>query len=108
MEGHWLTIPEYSTYRNKSVSTIRRYIKSNRVTYKLDDGKYLIFVSDENYQNKKSIIEKEEMELRFKVLELEARIRTLEEENNDLRMLVNIYESTNQQHEQLPELPNEI
>ena len=108
MEGHWLTIPEYSAYRNKSVSTIRRYIKSNRVNYKLDDGKYLIFVSDQNYQNKKAAIEKEEMELRFKVLELEAKIRSLEEENNDLRMLVNIYENKNQPNEQLPELPNEI
>ncbi len=108
MEGHWLTIPEYSTYRNKSVSTIRRYIKSNRIQYKLDDGKYLIFVSDQNYQKKIDSQEKEEMSLRFKLLELEAKIRVLEEENDDLRMLVNLYENKTESKVSLPELPNEI
>lgn len=106
MDGHWLTIPEYSSYRKKSVSTIRRYIKSNQVQYKFEDGKYLIFVSDENYQNKKQIAQKDEMKLRFRVVELEARVRELEEENNDLKMLIQIYE----QHKAevvLPELPNE-
>lgn len=109
MEGHWLTIPEYSTYRNKSVSTIRRYIKSQQVKYKFDDGKYLIHVTDENYQNKKQVLEKNEMELRFKLVELESRIRQLEEENNDLKMLIKIYEQAEKKIEiKLPELPNEI
>ena len=108
MEGHWLTIPEYSSYRDKSVSTIRRYIKSERVKYKLEEGKYYIFVSDENYQNKQRSLEKEEMELRFRLVELESRIRQLEEENNDLKMLVQIYENDKRNTPPLPELPNEI
>ncbi len=109
MEGHWLTIPEYSTYRNKSVSTIRRYIKSDQVKHKLEEGKYLIFVSDENYQNKKQVLEKSDMELRFKLVELESKIRQLEEENNDLRMLVQIYEQKDKELPiELPELPNEM
>ncbi len=109
MEGHWLTIPEYSSYRDKSVSTIRRYIKSDRVKYKLDDGKYFIFVSHENYQNKQTSQEREDMELRFRLVELESKIRQLEEENNDLKMLVEIYEhDKKEENSQLPELPNEI
>jgi len=106
MDGHWLTIPEYSSYRKKSVSTIRRYIKSNQVRSKLEDGKYLIFVSDENYQNKKQFEDKNEMKLRFRVVELEGRIRQLEEENNDLNMLIQIYEQKNTETI-LPEIPNE-
>ena len=112
MEGHWLTIPEYSDYREKSISTVRRYIKSNQVQHKLDDGKYYIFVSDENYQKKKNFQDKEEMGLRFKLMELESRVRSLEEENNDLKMLVQIYELEKREETiekvQLPEIPNEL
>jgi len=106
MDDKWLTIPEYSTYRKKSVSTIRRYIKSNQVQSRLENGKYFIFVSDENYQNKKKSEEKNEMKLRFRVIELEAKVRQLEEENNDLKMLIQIYEQ-NKIEVNLPELPNE-
>ena len=49
------------------------------------------------------------MELRFRLVELESKIRQLEEENNDLKMLVQIYEhDKNEENSQLPELPNEI
>jgi Na+/phosphate symporter len=111
MEGHWLTISEYSTYRKKSISTIRRYIKSERVKYKLEEGKYLIYVTDENYRNKKVVLEKDDMELRMKLVEYEAKIRKLEEENNDLKMLVSIYEREKKAESllpDLPEMPNEI
>lgn len=113
MDGHWLSIPEYSDYRGKSVSTVRRYIKANQVKYKLEEGKYYIFVSKDNFSVKQNYKEKQEMQLRFKLVELETRIKQLEEENNDLRMLIQIYEqesraSVDAQSIEPPELPNEL
>ena len=47
---YWLTINEYSQYRDISVSTIRRYIKNKSVVSKFENGKYLIKVSSEQYE----------------------------------------------------------
>ena len=110
MDGHWLSISEYSNYRGVSVSSIRRYIKADRVKHKFEDGKYKIYVSDENYSLRVNIKEKEELSLKLQLHELKDRIRLLEEENNDLRMLVDIYESrqriaTPKEIELPPELP---
>ena len=103
-DGIWLTILEYANYREISVSTIRRYIKDNRVKTKKDDGKYLIWVNQENY-SKRAGNERELLELKFETQRLADRVKLLEEENNDLKMLVNIYESKPEIHEQLPQLP---
>lgn len=104
MEGKWLSISEYSSYRNISVSTIRRYIKANRVRHKLENGKYFIFVSDENFMLRSNQGERELLALKLQLHELKDRVRILEEENNDLKMLVDIYEKKDQVI-QPPELP---
>lgn len=104
MEGKWLSISEYSNYRDISVSTIRRYIKAKRVRCKKENGKYLIFVSDENYIMRSNQKEKEDLTLRLELHELKDRVRILEEENNDLKMLVQIYEQKLKPND-LPELP---
>lgn len=112
MEGQWLSITDYSEYRNISISTIRRYIKANRVKYKKEHGKYFIYVSDENYQIRQQKREKDEFSTKMEIVELRTRIRELEEENNDLRMLVSIYESrtdtTQSVRIDLPSLPPEV
>ncbi len=106
MEGKWLSIAEYSQYRNISVSTIRRYIKADRVKYKLEGGKYLIYVSDENYTIRVNQKEREELSLKMTIVELKDRIKVLEEENNDLKMLVDLYEGNKiDQSQSLPDLP---
>jgi predicted site-specific integrase-resolvase len=106
MDGHWLSISEYSNYRGVSVSSIRRYIKDGSVKSKFEEGKYKIYVSDENYTLRVNLKEKEELSMRLELHELKDRIRLLKEENNDLRMLVDIYESRNSNTNELPpELP---
>ncbi len=39
----WLPLAEYSMKHNVSISTLRRRIKNEDISYKLDNGKYLIF-----------------------------------------------------------------
>jgi hypothetical protein len=96
-EGVWLSILEYSNFRGISVSTIRRYIKSSRVKFKKEDGKYLIYVSRERYDQKTITkvdkVDNKIYEEEFNLLKNELRI--LKEENEDLKMLVHLYEFKN-------------
>jgi len=41
-DGQWLPLIEYSVKSGVSLSTIRRKIKSNRIPYRLEKGRYLI------------------------------------------------------------------
>lgn len=90
-EGVWLSITDYSTYKKVSISTIRRHIKTNILKHREEDGKYFIYVAS---SDRVKLKEEEEM-LRIK-LELElvrSHVRQLREENNELRMLVDLYEN---------------
>jgi hypothetical protein len=102
--GVWLSINDYSRYKNVSVSTIRRHIKSNILKHREEDGKYFIYVA-----SSEKIKAKEDEEILRVKLELELmkiKLRDLSEENNELRMLVDLYESQAQTStQQPPELP---
>ena len=89
MDGHWLTISEYSSYRQLSVSSIRRYIKSDKVVYKKVLGKYFIFVTSENLDKKVSVVSSQK---KIEIMGLNKEIKRLTEENNDMKMLIDIYE----------------
>jgi cell shape-determining protein MreC len=103
-EGIWLSISDYSRYKNVSVSTIRRHIKNNILKVRQEEGKYLIYVP-----NPERIRQREDEELLRTRLELEllrSQLRQLQEENQELRMLVDLYEG--QSAETLPELPPQL
>jgi hypothetical protein len=107
-DGVWLSILEYSKLKNISVSTIRRYIKADRVQYKKEDGKFLIFMNKENYQRYEESNNNESsiLEYRLKIQELEIMNKALRLENDELKMLVQIYENSNKRaNEELPALP---
>ena len=103
MEGKWLSILEYASFKNKSISTVRRYIKANRVKHKEDCGKYYIWAK--NFNQNSTQDEKDQLEIRFENERLKKENRILNEELAELRMLVTIYESEKNQKPQLPELP---
>lgn len=107
-EGVWLSINDYSRFKNVSISTIRRHIKNNILKYKEENGKYFIYF----HSSQKIQLREEEEMLKLK-LELELLRRQLIDatnENNELRMLVNIYEEKNKNliSELPPELPQFI
>lgn len=103
-EGVWLSITDYSRYKNVSISTIRRHIKSNILKYKEDNGKYFIYVpSTERLKIKE---EEELLRVKLEVELLRSQIRQLREENNELKMLVDLYEGQkNQKLDGPPALP---
>lgn len=96
-EGIWLSILDYANVKKVSISTIRRSIKSGHIKYKEENGKYFIWT-------KEIAVQKEELALKLEVEFLKKRNRELEEEINDLKMLLSVYEH-NTQAETLPPLP---
>lgn len=82
-DGEWISIIEYSRLRKRSISTIRRDIKANRVKFRMESGKYFLFIHRDRISN----LENKDLEL------LQKELKKLREENQDLRMLVDLYES---------------
>ena len=100
----WLSLTEYSVKHRLSLSTLRRYIKSGKVTYRVVSGKYFIF-SDEPVslssldsgtsaagdldQDK---IDKQLIRLRNENLKLKVELSAAREEISELKTLVSFYE----------------
>jgi cell shape-determining protein MreC len=93
-EGVWLPINDYSRYKDVSVSTIRRHIKNNILKYKEENGKYLIYVP--STEKLKLREEAGELKLKLELELLRTQIKALKEENNELKMLVDLYEKGSQ------------
>jgi hypothetical protein len=105
-EGVWLSINDYSRYKNVSISTIRRHIKNNILKHKEENGKYFIYVPS---TEKLRLREEEEiLRVRLELELLRTKIRQLREENNELKMLVDIYEKDTKKSVLVPELPPEL
>lgn len=105
-DGVWLSINDYSRYKNVSISTIRRHIKNNILKYKEENGKYFIYVAS----TEKLRLKEEEELLRAK-LEIEllrTQIRQMNEENAELKMLVELFEKQQTKAAVQNELPPEI
>jgi cell shape-determining protein MreC len=109
-DGVWLSITDYSIYKKVSVSTIRRHIKNNILKFKEEDGKYLIHVS--NPDRVKLREEEENLRIKLENELLKSQLRQLREENNELRMLVDLYEGNSHKASiacnEPPELPKNL
>jgi len=107
MEGKWLSVLEFAAYKKKSISTVRRYIKANRVKHKEECGKYYIWVK--NYINTHTKSEKDYIQLKFENERLKKENIELKEELSEIKMLITIYEqgmiSGVEKSHNLPELP---
>ena len=107
MDGKWLSVLEFAAHKNKSISTVRRYIKANRVKYKDDNGKYFIWVKD--FKTDQSSEEKELIDLKLENERLKKENRFIKEEINELKMLVQLYESNQILNKsKLPEIPADL
>ncbi len=104
-EGVWLSINDYSRYKNVSISTIRRHIKNNILKHKEENGKYFIYVP--STEKLKLRGEEEVLRVKLEVELLRTQLRQLKEENNELKMLIEIYEKAAKpvRSELPPELP---
>jgi len=89
----WIPLVEFSVQKGISLSTLRRYIKANRIPWKLVEGRYLVmddgtFVAPRNHDPKSQNVG--DIEARLKNLEQE--LTAANEEIAELKTLVAFYE----------------
>ncbi|MBC7386412.1 MAG: hypothetical protein H7301_09675 [Cryobacterium sp.] len=98
-QENWMPLMEYAMKTGVSLSTLRRYIKSGKVQYKSESGKYLILCKDPAETSfSQQLIDfdrdsSEPLGIQSTELEkLEGDLRKAQEEISELKMLVAIYE----------------
>ena len=91
--GTWVSILEYAALKHISISTIRRQIKNNDLQVSSVGGKYYIWVDSS------------ELSAKFELERLREANKKLQEEINDLKMLLSVYEGQRFSTEVLPPLP---
>lgn len=106
--GNWIPLVEFSVKKGISLSTLRRYIKSNKIPWKLLEGRYLVlddgsFTAPRNHEFRFPPIEpKETTQANTQIntqINTDDRIRLIEQELNaaheeiaELKTLVAFYE----------------
>ena len=101
-EGTWLSINDYSRFKNISISTIRRRLRAGHLKSRMIDAKYEIFtpvnIQEINSSNEDKLFLLIEENQRIKKENLE-----MKEKISELEMLVNLYE-----HKlTIPPIPNQ-
>ena len=97
---NWIPLVEFSVRKGISLSTLRRYIKSNKIPWKLLEGRYLVLddgsfsPSPRNHDPRMSAPASapgtEDMESRFR--NVESALNAANEEIAELKTLVAFYE----------------
>ena len=100
--GMWIPLMDYATKKNLSLSTLRRYIKADKVMYKVEQGRYLLWDENLNVEQPSfpTQIEFEEEEVAFlqvSLRQLEQDLKRAHEEIAELKTLIALYE------EQIPQ-----
>jgi hypothetical protein len=85
---NWIPLVEYAHKKGISLSTLRRHIKSGKIPYKVDQGRYLLFDDSDNT----SAAPKASPSLESLQLELQQ----AREEVAELKTLIAFYEEKNQ------------
>ncbi len=91
-EHNWIPLVEFSVQKGISLSTLRRYIKSNKIAWKLIEGRYLVmddgsFVAPRNPTNE---VNQKDVESRMR--SLESSLMAANEEIAELKTLLAFYE----------------
>lgn len=107
MQEKWLPIIDYVRATNSSISTIRRHIKKNKIRHKKVEGKYYIFSNDVKDEEVELAKDKENLSLKLENIRLKNEIKELTIENQEIKMLLAIYEEKLNPPElpALPEMP---
>lgn len=97
---NWIPILDYAVMKGVSTSTLRRYIKSNKIKYKVENGRYLLLANEtvaprnRGYADQRweQVTSSESNSLFNRVRDLEERLMRAQEQIGELKMLVAIYE----------------
>jgi hypothetical protein len=89
----WIPLVEFSVQKGISLSTLRRYIKSNKIAWKLVEGRYLVmddgtFTAPRNHDPKGFASQ----DLTARMKHIEVALSAANEEIAELKTLVAFYE----------------
>lgn len=80
----WLPLMEYAVKTGTSLSTLRRYIKANKVAYRVESGKYYVRCAPIPTVNSESAAETQA---------LRTQLKMAQEEIVELKTLIAFYEN---------------
>lgn len=98
VKGSWIPLMDYAMKRGVSLSTLRRRIKANKVQYKLENGKYLLFDDGKNRSRVPDRVHRieggseEPIKLQSKLQKLENDLQKAQIEIAELKTLIALYE----------------
>ncbi len=87
--GGWISLLEYAIKKGISLSTLRRHIKANKILYRIEQGRYLLWHEETNPTT----------DLQLKLSKLEKELQEAREEIAELKMLIALYEEKIPNHE---------
>ena len=94
----WMPLMEYAMKKGVSLSTLRRYIKSYKVQYKVEGGRYMLFDEAGNSPmiGQTGLVNQEPAPIL--TLHLSNELQKAKEEIAELKMLIALYEEKNSSH----------
>ena len=93
--GDWVSLVQYASRYSVSLSTLRRYIKSGKIKYKSEEGRYLVWddhAHEKSTALKPSFSTTSVLVSEKQVAELELQLKRAQQEIAELKMLVALYE----------------
>lgn len=95
--GSWIPLVEFSVQKGISLSTLRRYIKSNKIAWKLTDGRYLVmddgtFIAPRNHAGHLAELDPKNSDMESRLKFLEETLMAANEEIAELKTLLAFYE----------------
>ena len=103
--GDWIPLMDYAMKKGVSLSTLRRHIKANKIKYRVENGRYLLWDSEPGVsvptdlparvvmpsaQPARTDLQSSMLQSKFQRLERD--LQKAQEEIAELKMLVAIYE----------------
>lgn len=94
---NWIPLVEFSVQKGISLSTLRRYIKSNKIPWKLVEGRYLVMddgtiIAPRNHDPKGHAQNMDLGDTSARLQIVEAELAAANEEIAELKTLVAFYE----------------
>jgi predicted site-specific integrase-resolvase len=91
--GEWIPLMDYAMKTGVSLSTLRRYIKANKIRYRVENGRYLLPLDLSISDASPSAGDATVAELKKMLQKMSSDLQRAREENVELKTLVAFYES---------------
>lgn len=93
LEPSWISLMDYAVKKGISLSTLRRHIKANKLTYKVENGRYLLWDGKTLEQAHSSLPSEASHSVQMQQIQnLQIELLKAREEIAELKTLIALYE----------------